>query len=95
MTQILANKIVITTFSLVPVKYGINHTAAMGIFVRAVKQVWYYNNNNNMHMVIAMYIYIQMLTLIVSLPHMTVLSCACIATYIHYSCFQQQINHGI
>ena len=41
-TKILANKIVITTFSLVPVKYGINHTAAMGIFVRAVKQVWYY-----------------------------------------------------
>ena len=44
-TQILANKIVITTFSLVPVKYGINHTAAMGIFVRVVKQVWYYNYN--------------------------------------------------
>ena len=43
-TQILANKIVITTFSLVPVKYGINHTAAMGIFVRAVKQVWYYGS---------------------------------------------------
>ena len=42
MTQILANNIVITTFSLVPVKYGINHTAAMGIFVLAVKQVWYY-----------------------------------------------------
>ena len=42
MTQILANEIVITTFSLVPVKYGINHTAAMGIFVWAVKQVWYY-----------------------------------------------------
>ena len=40
-TKILANKIVITTFSLVPVKYGINHTAAMGIFVRAVNQVWY------------------------------------------------------
>ena len=40
-TKILANKIVITTFSLVPVKYGINHTAAMGIFVWAVKQVWY------------------------------------------------------
>ena len=40
MTQILANKIVIITFSLVPVKYGINHTAAMGIFVWAVKQVW-------------------------------------------------------
>ena len=40
-TQILANKIVITTFSLVPVKYGINHTAAIGIFVWAVKQVWY------------------------------------------------------
>ena len=33
MTQILANKIVITIFSLVPVKYGIDHTAAMGIFV--------------------------------------------------------------
>ena len=44
MTQILANKIVITTFSLVPVKYGINHTAAMGIFVWAVKQVWYYGS---------------------------------------------------
>ena len=41
-TQILANKITITTFSLVPVKYGINFTAAMGIFVWAVKQVWYY-----------------------------------------------------
>ena len=41
LTQILGNKIVITTFSLVPVKYGINHTAAMGIFVRVVKQVWY------------------------------------------------------
>ena len=39
MTQILANKIVMTTFSLAPVKYGINHTATMGIFVRAVKQV--------------------------------------------------------
>ena len=43
-THILANKIVITTFSLVPVKYGINHTAAMGIFVWAVKQVWYYGS---------------------------------------------------
>ena len=43
-TQILANKTVITIFSLVPVKYGINHTAAMGIFVRAVKQVWYYES---------------------------------------------------
>ena len=40
-TQILVNKIVITTFSLVPVKYRINFTAAIGIFVRAVKQVWY------------------------------------------------------
>ena len=40
-TQILANKLVITAFSLVPVKYGINHTAAMGIFVCVVKQVWY------------------------------------------------------
>ena len=39
MTQILANEIVITTFSLVPVKYRISYTAAMGIFVRAVKQV--------------------------------------------------------
>ena len=29
--QILANKVVITTFSLVPVKYGVNHTAAMGV----------------------------------------------------------------
>ena len=75
MTQILANKIVSTTFSLVPVKYGINHTAAMGIFVRAVKQVWYYNNNN-MHNYghSYVYIYIQMLTLIVSLPHITVLT---------------------
>ena len=35
--QILANKIVITTFSLVPVEYGINHTATIGIFVRVVK----------------------------------------------------------
>ena len=42
-TQILANKIVITTFTVVPVKYGINHTAAMGIFVWAVKQAWYYS----------------------------------------------------
>ena len=53
MTQILANNIVITTFSLVPVKYGINHTAAMGIFVLAVKQVCMillctiYNSNDN------------------------------------------------
>ena len=31
-TQILANKIVITTFSLVPVKYGINHTGCYGDF---------------------------------------------------------------
>ena len=41
-TQILANKIVITTFSLIPVKLGINHTAAMGIFVWSMKQVYVY-----------------------------------------------------
>ena len=35
-TQILANKIVITTFSRLLVKYWINHTAAMGIFLRVV-----------------------------------------------------------
>ena len=29
-------------FSMVPVKYGINFTAAIGIFVWAMKQVWYY-----------------------------------------------------
>ena len=35
MTQILANKITITTFSLVPVTYiPINFTVAMGIFVQ-------------------------------------------------------------
>ena len=34
MTQILANKIAITNFPLVPVKYGINHTAAKGILYR-------------------------------------------------------------
>ena len=45
MTQILATKITITMFSLVPVKYGINFTAAMGIGVWAVKQVWYYMVN--------------------------------------------------
>ena len=38
MTQILANKITITTFSLVPMKHWINFTAAMGIFVLTVKQ---------------------------------------------------------
>ena len=38
-TQILANKIVITTLSLVPVSYRINHAAAVGIFVWAIKQV--------------------------------------------------------
>ena len=43
-TQILANKIMTATFSLVSVKYGINHTAAMGFFVWAVKQVWYYGD---------------------------------------------------
>ena len=32
----------ITTFSLVPVERGINHTAAMGTFLWAVKQVWYH-----------------------------------------------------
>ena len=40
------NKIPITTFSLaeyVPVKYGINFTADMWIFVWAVEQVWYYH----------------------------------------------------
>ena len=41
-TQILANKITVTAFSLVPVKYGINFTAAMGIFAWAKKQVWYW-----------------------------------------------------
>ena len=36
MEQILANKILITTFSLVSVKYSIDHTAAMGIFAWAM-----------------------------------------------------------
>ena len=34
-------KIAITTFSLLPVKYGINFTATIETFVWAVKQVWY------------------------------------------------------
>ena len=34
---------------LVPVKYRINHTAAMGSFVWAVKQVWYYHDNQYYH----------------------------------------------
>ena len=38
-TQFLANKIVNTTYSLIP--YGINHTAAMGFFVWTVKQNWH------------------------------------------------------
>ena len=36
--QILTKKIVITTFSLLPVKHGINHTAAMGNFAWAIKR---------------------------------------------------------
>ena len=41
LTQILANEIAITTFSLLPVKYRINFTATIETFVWAVKQVWY------------------------------------------------------
>ena len=48
-TQILTNKIIITTFLLVPVKYGTNFTAAMGIFVQAVKTgTVLYKINNEM-----------------------------------------------
>ena len=38
-TQILANKIVIKTFKLLPLKYRINHTAAMRIFYRQLKSM--------------------------------------------------------
>ena len=38
---ILDNKIVITSFSLVTVKHGINHNATMKIFAWAMKQVCY------------------------------------------------------
>ena len=41
-TQILANEIMIATFSLLPMKYGINFTAVIGTFVWAIKQIWYY-----------------------------------------------------
>ena len=41
MTEILTNKITITTFFTGTIKYGINFTAAMGNFAWAVKQVWY------------------------------------------------------
>ena len=52
MTKILAHKITNTTFSLVPVKYGINFPAAMGIFVWAMKQAWYYNRNYAVTMIV-------------------------------------------
>ena len=51
----VANKIVIQPFLLVPKKYVINFTIAMGIVVRAVKQVRYYCNFNNFTFVIVHY----------------------------------------
>ena len=40
--NVVLEMVKITTFSLVPVKYGINFTAAVGIFAWAKKQVWYW-----------------------------------------------------